>query len=60
MDVGLTDWDFVRGLCRDAGMFVYKPDLHHWFADLVQDCGIRDEGSSPTSRQYAQQSEPYG
>lgn len=20
MDVGLTDWDFVRGLCRDAGM----------------------------------------
>jgi len=20
MDVGLTDWDFVRGICRDAGM----------------------------------------
>lgn len=20
LDVGLTDWDFVRGICRDAGM----------------------------------------
>ena len=22
MDVGLTDWDFVRGLCRDAGKLI--------------------------------------
>ena len=21
LDVGLTDWDFVRWNCRDAGMF---------------------------------------
>ena len=59
MDVGLTDWDFVRGSCRDAGKLdqVYQQDL---FADLTKDCGIRYKGSSPASRQHAQQSEPHG
>ena len=59
MDVGLTDWDFVRGSCRDAGKLglVHLQDL---FANLIQDCGIRYKRSSPTSCQHTQQSEPYG
>ena len=27
MDVGLTDWDFVRGLCRDAGRFIRRTSI---------------------------------
>lgn len=59
MDVGLTGWDFVRGLCRDAGRLSYTANLELSF-DFVQDCGIRDKGSSPASGQHAQQSEPHG
>ena len=28
MDVGLTDWDFVRGLCRDAGRFTSRTSMN--------------------------------
>ena len=28
LDVGLTDWDFVRGICRDAGtLYSASPDM---------------------------------
>ena len=58
MDVGLTDWAIVRGLCRDAG-----ESILWWYvavAELYQDCGIRYKGTSPIGGQHTQQSKPDG
>jgi hypothetical protein len=59
LDVGLTDWDIVRGFCRDAGRPFDIQDLQEPLL-MLQDCGIRDKGASPTSCQHTEQSKPHG
>ncbi len=50
MDVGLTDWDFVRGLCRDAGKLIsYACKTYSLTSHRIVEYATRDQAQQAVS-----------